>query len=162
MRWFCNGESIRVYDSLAESSNALVISPGQRRRLRVLTAWLSAAAGGATPTQPMPCWKSKPLAGSQLFFGGFEGVPWAPNVDEAGQVRPSGPTPCPMAGLETTWTHPVWMTMTSECAMEGGEFATQKEGSGRSSAATEFTKGTGTVAIADGDEWDDKGESCRL
>ena len=80
--WFYNGESIGVYDS-AESSNTLVISRASADDAGAYSVAVS-NAGGATPKTANALLEVKAaLAGSQLFFEGFEGLPLGPNVDEA-------------------------------------------------------------------------------
>ena len=157
--WFYNGESIGVYDS-AESSNTLVISRASADDAGAYSVAVS-NAGGATPKTANALLEVKAaLAGSQLFFEGFEGLPLGPNVDEA------------LAG-EAVWTDTLpngWSRDNLDTPgldddevgvreWEGWSFATQEwwAATAGDQRRTEFTKGTGTVAIADGDEWDDKG-----
>ena len=109
--WFYNGESIGVYDS-AESSNTLVISRASADDAGAYSVAVS-NAGGATPKTANALLEVKAACGIPTFLKG--GLPLGPNVDEA-LAGEAVWTPCPMAGLETTWTHPVWMMMKSVCA----------------------------------------------
>ena len=162
--WFYNGESIGTYDS-AENSNTLVISRAKSSDAGAYSVAVT-NAGGATPKTANALLEVKEaLAGSRLFFEGFEGLTLGPNVDES------------LAG-DAVWTDQLpngWSRDNLDTPgldddevgvreWEGWNFASREwwAAAAGDQRRTEFTKGTGTIAIADGDEWDDKGSPAGL
>jgi len=95
-----------------------------------------------------------------LFFEDFEGLPLGPNVDE-GVAGEAVWTKTPPAG----WTSDNSQTAAST---DDGSGVTEWEGwafankdwwvlAAGDQERVDFTKGIGTVVVADSDEWDDKG-----
>jgi hypothetical protein len=156
--WFFKGESI-LKESSAETSHTLTVEGARDANVGNYSVIVS-NAGGATPQTSGAILEVKAkLPGSLIFFEDFEGLPLGPNVDEG------------VAG-EAVWTDTLpqgWDRVNDLPGLDDDEVGV-REWEGWSFAnrvwwadtagdqrRTEFVKGTGTVAIADGDEWDDKG-----
>jgi len=106
-----------------------------------------------------------PPTGVLLLLEDFEGLPLGPNVDEA-------------TANAAAWTHtmPTGWSIDNDATpglgdpavgvieWEGWSFANRVWWAltAADQRRSEFTRGIGTVAIADGDEWDDKGDPDSL
>lgn len=95
-----------------------------------------------------------------IFFEDFESLVLGPNVDEA-----LAGTDVWTSTLPTGWTRDTVAPGLDDPAIgvrewEGWNFAkrTWWAQTAGDQQRTQFTKGVGTVAVADGDEWDDKGD----
>ncbi|XOV70245.1 MAG: immunoglobulin domain-containing protein [Verrucomicrobiota bacterium] len=161
--WFFKGESIATSSS-NENTDTLTISNAKAANVGNYSVVVS-NAGGSTPESSSALLEVKEaIPGSLIFFEGFEGLPLGANVDEG------------VAGDEV-WTDTLpsgWDRVNDLPGLdddevgvrewEGWTFANREwwANTAGDQRRTEFTKGTGTVAIADGDEWDDKGSPSGL
>lgn len=106
-----------------------------------------------------------PPLGALLFAEDFEGLPLGPNADEA-VANPNAWTHTPPAGwsIDNAGTPGIGDPAQGVVEWEGWSFANREwwATTAEDQRRAEFTKGTGTAAIADGDEWDDKGDPADL
>ncbi|HBP56049.1 MAG TPA: hypothetical protein DD687_08910, partial [Verrucomicrobiales bacterium] len=156
--WFLNGDSIAVSQSI-EITDTLIISRANADAAGNYSVVVSNAGGQTPPSNSALLEVKASLPGSLLFFEGFEGLPLGPNIDEG------------VAG-DAVWTDTLpdgWDRVNDLPGLDDDEVGVREwEGWAFADRAwwantagdqrrTEFVKGTGTIAIADGDEWDDKG-----
>jgi hypothetical protein len=156
--WFFNGDSIATEQS-NDTTNTLTVTgvtPESGGNYHVVVS----NDGGSTPPSSAALLEVRAaVEGAVLFAEDFEGLPLGPNVDEA------------LAGDEV-WTDTLpdgWSRVNDLPGLDDDEVGVREwEGWAFADRAwwaatagdqrrTEFVKGTGTIAIADGDEWDDKG-----
>ena len=156
--WFLNGDSIAVSQSI-EITDTLIISRANADAAGNYSVVVSNAGGQTPPSNSALLEVKASLPGTLLFFEGFEGLPLGPNIDEG------------VAG-DAVWTDTLpdgWDRVNDLPGLDDDEVGVREwEGWAFADRAwwantagdqrrTEFVKGTGTIAIADGDEWDDKG-----
>ncbi len=161
--WFFNGDSIATEQS-NEVTNSLTITGATAESAGNYTVVVSNDGGSTPASSPALLEVRAAIEGAVLFAEDFEGLPLGPNVDEA------------LAGDEV-WTDTLpdgWSRVNDLPGLdddevgvrewEGWAFADREwwAATAGDQRRTEFTKGTGTVAIADGDEWDDKGDPDSL
>ncbi|MBT5926041.1 MAG: hypothetical protein HOH33_05435, partial [Verrucomicrobia bacterium] len=156
--WFFNGDSVSTSQS-NDSSDTLTITGVDADSAGNYHVVVSNAGGSTPPSSSALLEVQVALPGALLFAEDFEGLPLGPNVDEA------------LAG-DAVWTDTLpegWERVNDLPGLDDDEVGVREwEGWAFADRAwwastagdqrrTEFVKGTGTIAIADGDEWDDKG-----
>jgi hypothetical protein len=173
--WFFKGESnqqgqaspdkgLIVTEQSNETSNTLTVTAADAEAVGSYHVVVSNAGGSTPPSNAAMLEVKAGLPGIVLFSEDFEGLPLGPNVDEA------------LAG-DAVWTDTLpegWDRVNDLPGLDDPEIGV-REWEGWSFAdrvwwsntagdqrRTEFTKGIGTIAIADGDEWDDKGDPDSL
>ena len=156
--WFFNGDSVATSQS-NDLTDTLIITRANGDAAGNYHVVVSNAGGTTPPSNSALLEVRTALPGAVLFAEDFEGLPLGPNVDEA------------LAG-EAVWTDTLpegWDRVNDLPGLDDDEVGVREwEGWAFADRAwwadtagdqrrKEFVKGTGTIAIADGDEWDDKG-----
>ena len=108
----------------------------------------------------------RPAHGQTIFSQDFEGLPLGPNVDETAVAGVAVWTKTPPLAWTIDNTGMAGLNQAGAGVTEwiGWSFAKREWWAqvAENQRRADFTLGTGTVAIADPDEWDDKGNPAKL